>query len=101
MKKDSDRLLKGEYDLFFVIQPMPKKYYDQNQIRRQNYEESLQHHEMVVGHYQDILAAQNNRDVLIEVLFYEADTEVSVRLRTEFILNEIEKRFGIAAPKPF
>jgi predicted ATPase len=83
-------LEQSEYDLIFVIQPLPEKYYDQNSVRRQNQKESLEHHSRITLHYHDVLKNQNSKSPLIEVPFFEGLFEESVSKRTQFILKNIE-----------
>ncbi|MBI2711522.1 MAG: ATP-binding protein [Bdellovibrio sp.] len=93
-KEDQTWLTSNDYDLIFVIEPLPKKNYDQNKIRRQTQEESLEHHESIVNHYIDYLEL-NGRDpaqCMIKVPFFEGSRENSVQKRTQFILKEIKNR---------
>lgn len=92
-EEDQKELLRGVYDLIFIINPMPKKYYDQNEVRRQNYEESLEHHASVVQHYLEFIEGQgkNVKDCLIDVPFHDAAPEASIQWRTEFILQAVKK----------
>ncbi len=94
--EDQNDLLQGDYDLVFVISPMPKNYYVQNEVRRQTYEESLEHHASVVQHYREYILGQQKtlKDCLIEVPFYEGDFLASVQWRTEFILREVSEYLG-------
>jgi predicted ATPase len=67
---DQKELLNCDCDLFFIISPMPRKYDDQNAIRRQTYEESLEHHALIAQHYREFIGRQNRNvdECLIEVV---------------------------------
>jgi predicted ATPase len=45
----------GQYDLVFMVEPLPEKYYQQNEIRLQDYNQSLQHHHRIIDYYQKYL----------------------------------------------
>ena len=79
-----------------MINPMPKKHYDQNDIRRQTYEESLGHHASVVQHYRIYIESKKSggQECLIEVPYYDSHFTDSVQWRTESILNRIKSQFS-------
>lgn len=92
--EDQGELEAGEYDLIFLLEPLPAKYYDQNLIRRQNYEESLEHHLSVTENYLMYLNEKglDPKTCLIKVPFYDLNPLVSTLERTHFILNEVASR---------
>ncbi len=89
----SDRVLleSGHYDLVFMIEPMPKEFYDQNSIRRQSYDESLEHHQINVEGTTDYLqmCGQDPDTHLIRVPFFHSGKQLSILERTRFILDRI------------
>jgi predicted ATPase len=95
-EEDKMELENGDYDLVFVIEPLPKGYYDQNSIRRQSYQESLEHHVSVVQHYVDFLKIKEKdpNSCLIQVPFLNFDPINSVMNRTQYILQEIHRYFN-------
>lgn len=89
--QDQANLEDVEYDAIFVVDPIPKKFYDQNTVRRQNYEESLEHHQAIVERYTEFLKfkGQEQKVRLIHVPFVENGAPSSVSERTEFILDRV------------
>lgn len=93
-QKDLKWLIQNEYDLFFIVEPLPEKFYDQNAVRRQSQKESLEHHEKIIQHYSDFIK-NNHLDLekcLIRVPFFKGERQESVQKRAQFILSEIQKR---------
>lgn len=93
-EEDQIELENSHYDLIFVIDPLPEKYYDQNLIRRQNYPESLEHHLAGVQRYVQYLEfkGRDPKTCLIRVPFRELDLKASVMERSQFILSKIVKQ---------
>lgn len=89
--EDQSALDGGLYDFVFMIEPMPKKFYDQNMIRRQNYEESLEHHEANVIRCREYLEAhgQDPQIYLKRVPFFKDGLPLSAEERTQHILGQI------------
>ena len=90
--EDKKWLEQNDYDLIFMIQPLPEKHYDQNSVRRQSQQESLEHHRSINQHYIDFLNINglDTASYLIDVPYFEGTTEDSVSKRTEFILKNIK-----------
>lgn len=88
---DKINLENGEYHTVFVIEPIPPKFYDQNEVRRQTYAESLEHHRAIIERYQEFLEYKNqvSKVSLISVPFIENGSPSLVSERAKFILNRI------------
>ena len=91
-QKDQKKLEDVRYDAIFVVDPMPKKFYDQNAVRRQSYEESLEHHQALIERYTEFLKFKDlERKVrLFHVPFIEGGSPSSISERTEFILTRVK-----------
>ena len=96
-ESDSNWLNKNEYDLVFIIEPLPARFYEQNSIRRQTQTEALDHHNKIIEHYTTFSKVNklDPEDFLVKVPFIEAPKKESVHLRTEFILNTLKNKFQI------
>lgn len=90
---DKTVLESGKYDLIFMIEPMPKEFYEQNAIRRQSYSESLEHHQINVEASEGYLQMQRlDPSVhLVRVPFVYQGRQLSVSERTQFILDQVQK----------
>jgi predicted ATPase len=91
-KEDKAWLEQNDYALIFMIQPLPEKHYDQNSVRRQTQQESLEHHRSINQHYIDFLNVNglDSASYLINVPYFEGKTEESVLKRTQFILKKVK-----------
>lgn len=86
-------LTNNEYDLVFILDPLPAALYERNPIRRQSQFESLEHHKNITQHYSDF-AKFNHLDpgkFLVRVPYFSADFRTSVELRGKFILDRINR----------
>lgn len=93
--QDETILSAARYDFIFVLEPLPKLYYDQNEIRRQTFEESLEHHHSVVDRYTEFLKLKNQSHVpLVRVPFIKQGCPSTVKERTNFILEKLAEKFG-------
>jgi predicted ATPase len=79
------------YDLVFIVEPMPREFYDQNAIRRQSYEESLVHHQANLENAIEYLKLQGefSKNSLVHVPFSLDDRFLSVKERTQFVLDQV------------
>ena len=89
--QDQATMEKAEYQLFFILEPLPKKFYDQNAIRLQSYEESLEHHHTLVGLYQEFLKARGPSWLgrLRTIPFAQDGVPLSPKDRAELILRVV------------
>ena len=90
--EDQALLEKGDYEFIFIIEPMPKEFYDQNSIRRQSYVESLNHHELNLKNSLDYLKVQGKspNKYLIKVPFTLHEVQLSPLQRSQFILKHLK-----------
>lgn len=90
---DQELLSQADYDYVFIIEPIPRSFYDQNAIRRQTYEESLEHHQLVVSAYTSFLSerGRNPKTCVLSVPYSEIDHLTLVADRTNFILERLKK----------
>ena len=93
--QDEKTLESAKYDFIFILDPLPSHYYDQNAIRRQTFEESLEHHDSVASRYQEFLklTGQDNEIPIERVPFVEKGSPSSVKERTNFILKKLSEKF--------
>lgn len=92
--QDSRDLEAGVYDLVLVIEPLPEKFYDQNQIRRQTFKESLEHHHAGIVRYREFFEAQGRKpdEIMVSVPFVEGGYPSLVQERVDFILKILSPR---------
>jgi len=98
---DLNIINESNYDLVFIIEPLPEKYYIQNTIRRQSYQESLEHHINITEAYRDycLQKGKNAEDYLVFVPnlqlpkqregISENATKAAIQLRTQFIIDRL------------
>ena len=92
--EDQIELQNIDYDLHFIIEPLPSQYYDQNLIRIQSFDESLVHHQNCEKNYIQILKKlkKDPDKCFIRVPFYDLDPIASVQRRAQFILDQLKFR---------
>jgi predicted ATPase len=93
---DLKELTQAQYDLVFLIEPLPSQFYDQNKIRRQDYAQSLQDHKLVADAYREFFRKQGSepKEKIISVpQFGGVDVDESIRLRTTLILETVARKF--------
>lgn len=92
--QDQRDLESGVYDLVLVIEPLPEKYYDQNQIRRQNFKESLEHHQAGLERYREFFKAhgKNPAEIMISIPFVEGGYPCTVQDRVAYIFEVLSSR---------
>lgn len=80
------------YDLCFMPDPLDKQFYDQNSIRRQTFEESLERHKQCVEVYREFYKNKNfdSEKYIVFVPNFLNFGSLSISKRADFVLKTIQ-----------
>lgn len=106
--KDEDKVAvaKTEYDMVFFIEPLPKEYYKNSDVRLETYEASLETHKKLLADYENYLSKQGKdpKEVLFKIPAPKFQSKAgaptseeidnAINLRTQAILDKIEEKCG-------
>ncbi len=93
--QDLTTALQAHYDIACVIEPMARRYYVQNEIRKQDCNEALRHHAAVVANYKKCFEGNGTHPLqkLISIpAFHSNRAPMSIVERTDYLLEQIGQR---------
>ena len=88
---------KVDYDIVFIIEPLPQEYYRQTETRRETYQQSLEIHQKIVACYQQYCfdMGKNPEQFIVyvqaptKINMSEEEIRQSISQRAEFILKTV------------
>jgi len=103
--KDKATAELSDYGLVFFLEPLPQEYYQNTEIRRETYEESVETHKRLVADYQRYMTdkGKDPRSSIFYVPTFHSgalkmngdEIENSVAKRAQFIFDKIKENCGL------
>lgn len=85
-------LIKNQnYDLCVMPEPLKSEFYEQNLVRRQDYQESLDHHRKCIDFYKSYFKSKNMNPENHMIFIPDGNIEFRVQFALKYIFNFIRK----------
>lgn len=83
------------YDLCFIPEPLDKQFYEQNSVRRQTFEESLERHKQCINIYIEYFKSKDlepEKHIIYVPNISSNYKNLSIEQRADFVLKTIQER---------